>query len=180
MRPSTLVLPLVLLTAPAAAAGFDLPPRAPGQWEMKIQVDTAAMPPQIIKMCLDVETDKLLNARFGGMAAEMCPRQEQTKDGDTIVLESECKIGDMVSSSHTVVSGDFSREYTMKTDLKMSGSNAPRGLQRVTPEGSASQSTTIVATRVGDCAADMKPGDMDFGEGRTMNVRDMPTPQPMK
>ncbi|WP_020180592.1 DUF3617 family protein [Methylopila sp. M107] len=180
MRLPLLVIPLAFAAGPLAAAGFDLPPRAPGQWEMSIQVDTAAMPPQIIKMCLDAETDKLLNARFGGMASQMCSRQEQKKEGDSIILESDCRVGDMTTSSHTVVTGDFSSAYTMKTDVKMSGSNAPRGVQAGIPAGPNTQQTTITAKRVGDCAADAKPGDIDLGEGRTMNVRDMPVPQPMQ
>jgi hypothetical protein len=180
MRLPLLILPLAFASSPLAAAGFDLPPRAPGQWEMSIQVDTAAMPPQIIKMCLDAETDKLLNSRFGGMASQMCSRQEQKKDGDDIVLESDCRVGDMTTSSHTVVSGDFNSAYTMKTDTRMGGSNAPKGLQPGLPQGPSSQSTTISAKRVGDCEAGMTPGDIDLGEGRKMNVRDMPEPQPIK
>jgi hypothetical protein len=175
-----MLLPLAVIATPALSAGFDLPPRKPGQWEMSIQVDTAAMPPQIIRMCLDAETDKLLNAKFGGMASKMCSRQDQKKDGDSIVLESECRIGDMTTSSHTVVTGDFDSAYTMKTDVKMSGSNAPRGIQGTMPEGPMSQATTISAKRVGDCAAGFKPGDIDLGEGRTVNVRDMPDPKPMQ
>lgn len=180
MRLAILTVPLALAASPLAAAGFDLPPRAPGQWEMSIQVDTAAMPPQIIKMCLDAETDKMLNTRFGGMASQMCSRQEQKKDGDSIVLESDCRVGDMTTSSHTVVTGDFNSAYTMKTDVKMSGSNAPRGVQAGMPAGPNTQQTTINAKRVGECPAGTKPGDMDFGEGRVMNVRDMPEPQAVK
>lgn len=175
-----LIASLVAAATPALAAGFDLPPRAPGQWEMKIQVDTAAMPPQIIKMCLDAETDKLLNARFGGMASSMCSRQEQKKDGDDIILESDCRVGDMTTSSRTVVSGDFNSAYRMKTDVKMSGSNAPRGVQAGMAQGPNSQQTTIDAKRTGECEAGMTPGDIDMGGGRTMNVRDMPVPQPMQ
>ncbi len=163
--------------APALGAGFDLPARKPGRWEMKIQVDTAAMPPQIIRMCLDQETDKLLNQLFGAMASSMCSKQEQRTDGDSIVLDSECKVGDMATVSHTVVTGDFSSAYTMKTELHMSGSNAPQGLKQAAPEGAMDQATTIEATRTGDCSAGEKPGDIDLGGGRTTNVRDMPAPQ---
>jgi hypothetical protein len=177
MRRYAFLLPLAAFAAPAAAAGFDLPPRKPGQWEMNIQVDTAAMPPQIIRMCLDAETDKLLNAKFGGMASSMCSRQDQTKDGDSIVLDSECKVGDMKSVSHTVVTGDFDSAYTMKTKIDMSGSNMTNSLNKVMPGGPMTQETTIVAKRVGACDAAFKPGDIDLGDGRTMNVRDMPDPK---
>lgn len=172
-----LIASLLAVATPALSAGFDLPPRAPGQWEMKIQVDTAAMPPQIIKMCLDAETDKLLNSRFGGMASSMCSRQEQKKDGDDIILESDCRVGDMTTSSRTIVSGDFNSAYRMKTDVRMNGSNAPRAVQAGLPQGPNSQQTTIDARRTGDCEAGMKPGDIDLGSGRMMNVRDMPEPQ---
>jgi hypothetical protein len=172
-------LSLAVLATPAAAAGFDLPPRAPGQWEMTISNDATSAAPQVIRMCLDAETDKMLNAKFGGMASAMCQKQEQSKDGDAIVLESECRIGDMRSESRTVVTGDFNSAYTMKTDVKMSGSNAPEGVRRGM-QSPTSQSTKIEARRVGDCAQGFKAGDIDFGQGRTMNVREMPDPQPMQ
>jgi hypothetical protein len=180
MRRHALLIPLAALATPALAAGFDLPPRAPGQWEMTISNDAATAPPQVIRMCLDPETDKALNAKFGGMASAMCSRQEQKKEGETIVLESECRIGDMRSASRTEVKGDFNTAYTMTTKTEMSGSNAPQGVRRGMPEGPTSQTTTIEAKRVGDCAAGFKPGDMDLGGGRTINVRDMPDPKPMQ
>lgn len=178
MRPKTLVLPLVLLASPALAAGFDLPPRKPGQWEMKIHTEGAAMPPQIVRMCLDPETDRLLNEQFGGLAASMCTKQEQRKEGDSLILDSECNLGGMTSVSHTVVKGDFNSAYTMRTDITMSGSRDRGGnVNRVAPQGPATQVTTIDATHVGECAANAKPGDIDLGGGRSMNVRDMPKPQ---
>lgn len=177
MRRPALLIGLVMIATPAFSAGFDLPPRKPGQWEMSIQVDTAAMPPQVIKMCLDGETDKLLNEQFGGMAQSMCTKQEQKKDGEAIVLDSECKLGYMASSSHTVITGDFSSAYTMKTDIKMSGSNMPQGLQQASPDAPVTMAQTIEAKRVGDCAAGFKPGDIDLGGDRVINVREMPKPQ---
>lgn len=180
MRPLLLIVPLVLCPGALTAAGFDLPPRAAGQWEMHIQSDVANAPAQTIRMCLDADSDKLLNQRFGGMASAMCSRQEQKKEGDAIVLESDCRVGDMTTASRTVVTGDFNAAYTMKTETQMSGSNAPRSVQAGIPQGKLSQTTTIEAKRTGDCAAGMTPGDIDFGEGRKMNVRDMPAPQPVQ
>ncbi|MFD1333021.1 DUF3617 domain-containing protein [Methylopila musalis] len=176
MRPVYAAAALAALVAPALAAGFNLPPRAPGQWEMKVQVDTAAMPPQIIRMCLDAETDKLLNAKFAGAASRLCSRQEQKTEGDALVLESDCAIGEMKTFSRSVVTGDFNSAYVMRTDVRMEGSNAPEGVQRTTPAGPSSQQTTIEAKRVGECAEGFKPGDMDFGLGRVVNLRDMPDP----
>ncbi|GLK67083.1 DUF3617 domain-containing protein [Hansschlegelia plantiphila] len=177
MRRLAILLPVLFVTPVLADGGFHLPPRKPGQWEMKIQVDTAAMPPQIISMCLDAESDKLLNDRFGGMASSMCSKQEQRNEGDAIILDSECKLGGMSSSSHSVVTGDFNDAYTMKTSIKMSGQrDGPQNVDKVAPQGPDTQETTIEAKRTGDCTAGAKPGDIDFGGGRTINVRDMPAP----
>ena len=132
MRRLMILLPLMAVAAPVAAAGFNLPPRKPGQWEMKIQVDTAAMPPQIIRMCLDAETDKMLNDRFGGLAANMCTKQEQRTEGDSIILDSECALGQMQSSTHTVVTGDFNTgpdsesHKTLTATLKDAWDTAPK------------------------------------------------------
>lgn len=175
-----LIASLAAAATPALSAGFDLPARKPGQWELSIQVDTAAMPPQVIRMCIDAETDKMLNNKFGGMASQMCSRQEQKKDGDAIVLESDCRVGDMTTTSRTVVTGSFDSAYTMKSDVQMGGSNATRGVQAAAPKGATSQQTTIQAKYAGECAAGSKPGDIDLGGGRVMNVRDMPDPQPMQ
>lgn len=179
MRRSVFLLAFVLASAPALAAdGFHLPPRKPGQWEMKIQVDTAAMPPQIITMCLDAETDKMLNDRFGGLASNMCSRQDQKQDGDSIVLDSECTLGDMKASSHSVVTGDFNSAYTMKTTVTMTGQrDGPQNVDKVSPQGPATQETTIAATYVGECKSGYKTGDIDLGGGKVLNVRDMPAPQ---
>ncbi|MFC3691375.1 DUF3617 domain-containing protein [Chenggangzhangella methanolivorans] len=177
---TVLIAALAAAATPAFSAGFDLPPRKPGQWEMSIQVDTAAMPPQVIRMCLDADTDKMLNNKFGGMASQMCSRQEQKKDGDAIILESDCRVGDMTTTSRTIVTGDFNSAYTMKSDVQMGGSNATRGVQAAAPKGVTSQQTTISAKYAGECVGDMKPGDIDLGGGRIMNVRDMPDPQPMQ
>jgi hypothetical protein len=173
MRLAAIVLIAAGLSTPAVSAGFELPPRKPGQWEMKIQVDTAAMPPQIIRMCLDEETDKLLNAKLGGTAAPMCQKQEQRKDGDALILDSECMLGEMKSVSHTVVTGDFNSAYTMKTSIEITGDRVGNAT-RVAPQGPTTQQTTLDATRVGECDAAMKPGDIDLGGGRTMNVRELP------
>lgn len=177
MRMFALLASFAAMATPVLAAGFDLPPRAPGQWEMSISSAGAAAEPQIIRMCLDVETDKELNTKFGGMASSLCSKQEQKKDGDSLVLDSECRIGDMRSESRTVVTGDFNSAYTMKTDVKMSGNNMTQGLRNAAPAGPTAMSTTIEAKRTGDCDPKFKPGDIDLGQGRTMNVRDMPSPQ---
>lgn len=177
-RAIVLALPLVTAAGPLLAdSGFNLPPRKAGQWEMSIQVDTAAMPPQVITMCLDAETDKMLNERFGGMASTMCSRQEQKQDGDNIVLESDCALGEMKSTSRTVVTGDFDAAYTMKTKVTMEGQrDSPGNFDKVAPAGPTSQETTITAKRVGECQSGYKPGDIDLGGGKVMNVRDMPAP----
>lgn len=177
MRKIALLAPFALLATPVLGAGFDLPPRAPGQWEMSITNEGATAEPQVIRMCLDAETDKELNNKFGGMASSLCSKQEQRKEGESLVLDSECRIGDMRSESHTVVSGDFNSAYTMKTDVKMSGNNMTQGLRNAAPSGPTAMSTTIEAKRTGDCDPKFKPGDIDLGQGRTMNVRDMPSPQ---
>lgn len=164
MRVPAIVLAL-LAAAPAAAV--DLPPRAPGQWVMSIQVDTAAMPPQVIRMCLDAEADRILHDRLAAAARERCSRDEQRKDGDDIVLDSECRAGNVVTAAHTVVSGDFSSAYTMKTDTRVSGAGAA-------PQGASSQAITISARRTGACEPGARAGDVDFGTGARLNLKDQP------
>lgn len=159
-------LAALALLAAAPAAAVDLPPRAPGQWEMSVQVDTAAMPPQVIRMCLDAEADRLLHDRLAVAAREKCGRDDQRMDGGDIVLDSECRVGGITTTAHTVVSGDFSSTYTMRTETRVSGAAAQ--------QGPGSQAITISARRIGACAADARPGDVDFGTGAKLNLKDPP------
>ena len=115
--------------------------------------------------CIDAETDKLMNSIGGNMQKEACTKQDVQKVGNTIVVDSVCKIGEATTTSHAVVSGDFNSAYTVKVVSKQEGPAIPG----MPPE----RTMTIDAKWLGPCGADQKPGDMIIA-GRKMNIRDMP------
>ena len=86
------------------------------------------------------------------------------KDGDTITVDSTCKIGPYATSSHAVITGDFNSAYTVKVVSKQEGPAIPG----MPPE----RTMTIDAKWAGACKADQKPGDMIMA-GRKLNVRDL-------
>jgi hypothetical protein len=168
-------LPLVALALICAqpAAALDLPARKPGLWEMKMTFEGRNLPTQTSEHCIDAETDKLMNSIGGNMQKDACSKQDVTKVGGTIVVDSVCKFGAATTTSHGVVSGDFNSAYTVKVTSKREGAAAPG----MAADGNSSM--TIEAKWLGACKADQKPGDMIMAGGRKINIRDMQNLQGM-
>src|SRR5262245_34283469 len=162
-------LPLVILAlvCAAPAVALDLPARKPGLWEIKMTFEGRNLPAQTSQHCIDAETDKLMQSIGGGMREDMCSKRDVQKVGATIVIDSVCKIGDATTTSHAVVTGDFSSAYTVKVDSKREGG---RPLPGRPADGTSTM--TIEAKWTGACG-DLKPGDMVMAGGRKMNIRDM-------
>jgi uncharacterized protein DUF3617 len=161
----SLVAFAIVCAQPVAA--LDLPARKPGLWEIKMTSEGHGMPPTTSEHCIDAETDKLMNSMGDNMRQDMCSKRDMQKVGNTIVVDSVCKMGPMTITSHGVVSGDFNSAYTVKVSSKREGGPAIPGM----PADGAS-SMTIDAKWMGACKADQKPGDMIM-MGRKFNIRDM-------
>jgi hypothetical protein len=169
MRPHLALVALVLCTGPAAA--LDLPARKAGLWELKMSFANRKLPVQTMEHCIDAETDKLMNSMGGAMRNDMCSKQDVQMLAGTIVVDSVCKIGPATTTSHAVVSGDFSSAYVVEVTSKREGPATPG----MSPSGETSM--TIAAKWLGACKADQKPGDIIMAGGRKMNVRDLQTLQ---
>src|SRR5215471_15610123 len=166
MRPALPLAAVVILCA-APATALDLPARKAGLWEIKMAFEGRNLPAQSVEHCIDAETDKQMNSLGGNMRQDMCSKQDVQKSGDTIVVDSVCKIGPATTTSHAVVSGDFNSAYTVKVTSKREGGPAVPGMPA---EGTSNM--TIEAKWLGACKADQKPGDMIIA-GRKINIRDM-------
>jgi hypothetical protein len=152
--------------APSSAIAQEIPTRRAGLWEVTMTHDGRNMPPQTMQQCTDAETDKLMNAFGGALSADMCSKQDIKKVGATLVISATCQIGPMKSTSQSVVTGDFSSNYTVKVTSKIEG--LPAGAQ-----DAAGGSTTIQARWVGACKPGQRPGDIVMADGKTMNIRDL-------
>ena len=153
-------LPLVAVACLTAlpAEAIDMPARKPGLWEMKMNFEGRNMPPQVMQQCIDAATDKLIQEKFNGQ--DICPKQEMSKSGNAIVVDSSCKIGNTATTTHAVFEGDFDSEYTVKVATAL--------------EGGIKKNMTMQAKWLGVCKPDQKPGDIEMPGGMKMNVLDMP------
>ena len=161
------------LTCAAAmpAMAIDYPARKPGLWEIQTGDGTAAKgASQTIQQCIDAASDKALRDMGQGMGKDMCSKQELRSDGGKLVMDSVCKIGNTVATSHAVLSGDFGTAYRMESK---STYNPPL-------MGRAEGASVMEARWIGPCKADQKPGDMVMSNGMKMNVLDMAKNRPKK
>jgi hypothetical protein len=164
MRFLRIILPLSVCAGPAFA--LDMPPRKPGLWEIRMVLENRNTPPTVMQHCIDAATDKEMNT-VGANRREECSKQEVTRAGETIVIDSVCQMGPTSVTSHGIVSGNFDSAYTVKVTSKREGG-------RTIPGVPAETNMTVEAKYLGACKADQKPGDMMMGNGMKMNVRDMP------
>ncbi len=156
----------LVLAAPALA--FDMPPRKPGLWEMKMTLASRGNMSQTIQHCVDAATDKLLNSNFGAMAKENCPKQDVTKTATGMIVDSVCTIGNRHTTSHAVFNGDFDKAYTVNVTTTVAGGEAKPG----TSAGQVN-TMTIEARWAGACKPGQKPGDMIMPGGQKVNVLEM-------
>jgi hypothetical protein len=154
----------LLCAAPALA--LDLPPRKAGLWDIKMTFVGRPIPPQTTQHCIDEKTDKLMNANYGGMRMDSCPKHDMKNEGGKIMLESVCKFGSMTTTSNAVFSGNFDESYQIAISTTMSPP------QPGTPPGPMQMA--IEAKYVGACKAGQKPGDIVLQNGVKMNVLEMP------
>lgn len=153
-----------LLVGPAFA--IDYPARKPGLWEIKTGeggASTGTAPGQTIQQCIDAATDKAMREMGQGMGKDMCSKQALSSDGGKLVMDSVCKIGNTVATSHAVISGDFQTAYRMESKSTYS----PPLM------GRAEGTSAMEARWLGPCKVDQKPGDMVMPNGMKMNVLDM-------
>ncbi len=152
-------------TALAQDLPANMPKRKPGLWE----VQTAGMggQPQVMKLCLDADTDQAMYKMGTKMRGQMCSKLDISMQGAVLVSDAACKVDtpngavNMTSHSETTFQGDTAYQTTghIKYEPAMMGRS----------ESSLSSS----GHWVGACAAGQKPGDMVMPNGATMNIKDM-------
>ena len=179
----TLRVPLLAAIAAALvpfAAAFgetpiEFPARKSGYWEINMvhQSATPAPTPEpamVVHACIDTVTDAQMMQAGLSMTKGMCEKNDMTRDGSTIVIESVCTMGPMKTTSHTVVSGDFQSAYTVKITGTVDGMPAIAGGGK----GPMKTAMTQNAKWLGDkCPDGVKPGDMQMPGGMTINTNDM-------
>ena len=163
-RLGSITLLAMLISWGAGALALDLPKRKSGLWDIKISPASSNRPPHTIQMCIDQKTDNMAQQMFESRARGACSAQQIRREGNKIVGDSVCKIGDeTTATSHIVLSGEFDRAYHGEIRTKFS----PPLM------GKSENLTLIDAKWTGPCQADQKPGDMIMPNGMKINIREM-------
>jgi hypothetical protein len=171
MRRSLIAIVCVLCATPALA--LDMPARRAGLWELKMSFDNGGVPGQTMRQCIDVETDRLMQSNFGGSPRQTCAKQEVTRAGKTVVVDSVCSFAGVTTTSHAVITGSFDSAYTMKVTTRRDGGPPGLGVD-------GTNHLTIAATWLGPCAEGQRAGDMMMPNGRTVNIRAMKSLRAMR
>jgi hypothetical protein len=149
---------LVSVFATAAAAD-DFPPRKPGLWE--VSVHNPSIPNVAMKMCIDAATDQLFHKFSGDVRARHCAKNTIKVTGNIVTADSDCTLSGtkVTSSAVTTFTGDAAYHVDIKTHF-----DPPKF-------GHSDVTITQDAKWVGDCPADMKPGDFVMGHGIKINIK---------
>lgn len=161
-------------TLAARAQTIDLPPRKPGQWEMRMVTEKPAGGPSMTaQMCIDAATDREMMDFGLKMSKDSCKRYDMKKTGSSWVIDADCAFGPVKSVTKTTISGDFQSTVTVRTEGTTEG---------IPGAGSGPQQTLMTQTAKwtgAACAEGMKPGDISMGGGIKMNVKQIKQLQKM-
>jgi hypothetical protein len=158
---TTSFLVLIFFVIPALSA--ELPARKPGLWEIQTTLPNPKIPKQVIRQCVDVATDQMMQSRAGVNSQRECSRRDLQKSAGSITIDSTCTTAGKTRTSHVVITGSFDNSYTMTVTSQSEGA----------PE---SRTIAMAAKWIGPCAADQKPGDMIMANGMKMNIMDAQKP----
>jgi hypothetical protein len=148
----------LLIISQAAADEKVTIKRKPGLWEVSVSADGKSLPGSM-KQCADEATDAQMMQMAQGQS-ESCKMGELRKIDSGYEFSSECKMGPSTITSQGVFKGDFETSYTGEVVTKMTPPVFGRGEAK----------STIQAKWLGDCPADMKPGDMQTGDGMKIGL----------
>jgi hypothetical protein len=132
--------------------------RKPGLWEVSASSDGRSAP-MTMKQCADETTDAQM-MQMSETQAENCTMSDFTKTASGYEFSSECQLGASKVTSKGVFSGDFNSQYKGQIVTTM---NPPLF-------GQSQSTSSITAKWVGTCPNGMKPGDMQMGNGVTIDL----------
>lgn len=162
---------LAAAIAPSWADQVEFPSRKSGYWEIRMVDDAGSgMPEMAVHACIDAPSDKAMMAAGLSMTKDMCPKMDMKRDGDAIVMESECKVAGMTSTSKTVMTGDFQSSYTVKITGTIDGMSAIAGGKKTPEKMAMTQNARWLSEK---CPDGVSAGDMQMPGGITVNVNKM-------
>ena len=142
-----------------AAAADTYPPRKPGFWE--VVVHNPAVPDITTKMCIDAETDQLFHKFSDDIRTHHCAKHDVKITGETVVTDTACAVGGTTITTNSVTT--FTGDSAYHVDVKMHFDPPKLGHSDI--------ATTQDAKWIGECPADMKPGDLVLAHGIKFNIK---------
>lgn len=139
----------------------DYPNFKPGLW----QVTTTAQgkPPQVAENCINTETSKRMTELGQQMMGGQCTGMEMVKKGETFTSDTACNLGNFKITTQSTFSGDFQTTFNFSSTSQI---NPPM-------MGNSGSKTSGIGKYIGDCPANMKPGDVKLPGGQIMNPEEM-------
>lgn len=156
---------------PAAAEGVTTAPtnrpvRKPGLWRQSLLVGGEAYV-QDVKLCLDAEAEEKVSWWGKTGLRSNCISDEIVQKPDGSWQFSSVCVGDdhVKTTTHGSAVGDFQRRYQLTAEVTVANP--------VDPSQSGTRSMTLDSEWLGACPDDMKPGQMTYPDGQTINLLDM-------
>jgi uncharacterized protein DUF3617 len=145
----TPIAPIALACLVGVVAAADIPHRKPGLWEMTSHSQSSSGLEISRRICLDRETEDLLNRQAAASGQEACSNVEIHSSGNQLIAKAVCNIGAvrMTSEATTTFTDDTASTTTIHTTFSPPTSGRARDSQED-------------AKWLGACPADMQPGDM--------------------
>ena len=136
------------------------PPRKAGLWQTTLSEEGSAESPQVLKICIDAQTDQRLGILGTDLSGDTCTSRTYSPQGDgSWGILAECVMGAVVTEYSGSMTGNFDTHYEMKVRSQTTGGNQ---MNRVT-------NYVVSSKRLGACTADQKPGDV-INDGVKMNL----------
>jgi hypothetical protein len=159
----TILASSIIVCAAMAAMAADLPQRKPGLWDVTLSMPNGRTSAQAMKFCTDAATDASLYQAGMNAAQGMCSRNDVTRAGNIVTIDTECKMGDMTVKSHAVMTFTSDTAYTTNIQTHFDPPMMGRSESSMTQE----------AKWAGACPADLQPGDMVMPNGMKMNMKSL-------
>ena len=154
------------VTEDAAAAPTNRPVRKPGLWRQSLLVGGSAYV-QDVKLCLDAKADEKVSWWGKSGLRSNCFKDEITQKPDGSWHFASVCVGDdhVKTTTEGTAVGDFQRRYQLTAEMTVSNP--------VDPGQSGTRSMTLDSEWLGPCPDDMKPGQLNYPDGQSINLLDM-------
>ncbi|KAF7598072.1 MAG: hypothetical protein CGU29_15340 [Candidatus Dactylopiibacterium carminicum] len=151
---------LAALISPMVSHAQEMPARKPGLWEMQMS-SSMAEGHAVLRQCIDERTDSELQkkAMQGDLGGDNCKVDGRRVDSTHWEFQARCQRQGISIVSQTQIAGDLQSAYQMDSVTRLQPPLMP---------GMAEVKSQIHMRYLGQCPADIKPGDT-FMNGRRIN-----------